>query len=181
MQVHMGIFCHLSIKFLPISFLSILERKHFGVLGEKTPEPHQFFSLLSLQPNTHQKSFHFHLLSKVFHPSTLFHFQTNTSLVTHCPAPSFFKLSISSLLNFESTSSPSLSLSPLKISRISVFGSKLKSQFILLFSLFLLLFISSIAFFGTIYRSRYTISANFYLYLQYFKQKVFNFSKIIRS
>ena len=35
-----------------------------------------------------------------------------------------------------------------------------------------------IAFFGTIHESHCTISANFYLYLQYFQQKVFNFSKI---
>ena len=32
--------------------------------------------------------------------------------------------------------------------------------------------------FGTIYESYYTISANFYLYLRYFPQKVFNFNKI---
>ena len=34
------------------------------------------------------------------------------------------------------------------------------------------------ALFNIIYRSHYTISANFYFYLQYFQQKVFNFSKI---
>ena len=33
-------------------------------------------------------------------------------------------------------------------------------------------------FFGTIYESRCTISANFYLYLQYFQQKIFSFNKI---
>ena len=56
-------FCHLFIKLLPLGFLSILERIHFGGPGEKTPGLHQFFSLLSLQPNTHQKSFYsyFHL------------------------------------------------------------------------------------------------------------------------
>ena len=59
-----------------------------------------------------------------------------------------------------------------------VFGSKLKSQLILLFSLFLLLFMGLIALFDTIYESHCTISVNFYLYLQYFQQKVFNFSKI---
>ena len=32
--------------------------------------------------------------------------------------------------------------------------------------------------FDTIYEIHYTISANFYLYLQYFQQKVFNFNKI---
>ena len=61
------------------------------------------------------------------------------------------------------------------------FGSKLKSQLILLFSLFLLLFMDHIALFGTIYGSHCFISANFYLYLQYFQQKIFCFSKISRS
>ena len=55
---------------------------------------------------------------------------------------------------------------------------KLKSQFILLFSLFLLLFTNSIVLFDIIHEFHYTISANFYLYLQYFQQKVFNFNKI---
>jgi len=36
-------------------------------------------------------------------------------------------------------------------------------------------------FFDIIRESRYTISANFYLYLQYFQQKVFNFNKISGS
>ena len=36
----------------------------------------------------------------------------------------------------------------------------------------------SLHFLGIIYESHYTISANFYLNLQYFQQKVFNFSKI---
>ena len=58
---------------------------------------------------------------------------------------------------------------------------KLKSQLILLFSLFLLLFINPIALFGIINRSHCTISANFYLYLQYFQQKVFSFSKTNES
>ena len=61
-----GHFRHLPIKFLPCSFLSILERKHFGGPGKKTPRPHQFFSLRSLQPNTYKKSFPSHFLSKVF-------------------------------------------------------------------------------------------------------------------
>ena len=54
-------------------------------------------------------------------------------------------------------------------------------QLILLFNLFLLLFMSLIALFGTIYGSQYTISANFYLYLQYFQQKIFRFNKINES
>ena len=37
------------------------------------------------------------------------------------------------------------------------------------------------ALFGTIYRSHCTISTNFYLYLQYFQQKIFNFGKISES
>ena len=46
---------------------------------------------------------------------------------------------------------------------------------------FFVLFMDSIAFFYTIYESYYTILANFYLYLQYFQQKIFNFYKINRS
>ena len=61
-----------------------------------------------------------------------------------------------------------------------VFGFKLKNQLILLFSLFLLLFMGSITLFGIIYAS-HTIWTNFYLYLQYFQQKNFSFSKISRS
>ena len=34
------------------------------------------------------------------------------------------------------------------------------------------------ALFSTIHESHYTILANFYLYLQYFQQKNFNFNKI---
>ena len=37
------------------------------------------------------------------------------------------------------------------------------------------------AFFGIIYGSHSTISTNFYLYRQYFQQKIFNFSKISGS
>ena len=37
---------HLLDKFLPLGFLSILQRKHFGGLGEKTLGLHQFFSPL---------------------------------------------------------------------------------------------------------------------------------------
>ena len=68
-----------------------------------------------------------------------------------------------------------------EISSTCAFGSKFKSQLILLFSLFLLLFMGLIALFGTIYGSHYTISANFSLYLQYFQQKIFSFSKISES
>ena len=53
---------------------------------------------------------------------------------------------------------------------VCVFGSKLKSQLILLFILFLQLFMRSIVLFGTIHGSYYTISTNFYLYLLYFQQ-----------
>ena len=60
------------------------------------------------------------------------------------------------------------SFNPIQTGTKCAFDSKLKSQFILLFNLFLLLFIGPIVLFGTIYESHCTISANFYLYLQYF-------------
>ena len=57
--------------------------------------------------------------------------------------------------------------------------SKVASGYlILLFSLFLLLFMGPTALFDIIHESYCTILAKFYLYLQYFQQKVFNFSKI---
>ena len=68
-----------------------------------------------------------------------------------------------------------------EISSMCAFGSKFKRQLILLFSLFLLLFVGPITPFGTIHGSHHTISANFLLYVQYFQQKVFNFSKISKS
>ena len=46
-----------------------------------------------------------------------------------------------------------------------MFGSKLKNQFILLFSLFLLLFMDSTVLFGIIHESLCTILVNFYIYL----------------
>ena len=52
---------------------------------------------------------------------------------------------------------------------------------IIFVSLFLLLFMGPTVLLGTIHESYYTISANYYLYLQHFQQKVFNFSKISRS
>ena len=61
------------------------------------------------------------------------------------------------------------------------FGYQLKNQLILLFSLFLLLFMSLTTLFDTIHESHCIISANFYFYLQYFQQKVFSFSKISES
>ena len=61
------------------------------------------------------------------------------------------------------------------------FGKNYFWQLILLFNLFLLLFISPTAIFDTIYGSHCTISINFYFYLQYFQQKIFNFSKISES
>ena len=48
------------------------------------------------------------------------------------------------------------------------FGMDEICQLILLFSLFLLLFMSPTTLFGIIHGSHYTISANFYFYLQYF-------------
>ena len=61
------------------------------------------------------------------------------------------------------------------------FGSSLKSELVLLFRLFLLLFIGLTTLIDTIHRFHYTISVNCYFYLQYFQQKVFNFSKISKS
>ena len=60
-----------------------------------------------------------------------------------------------------------------------MFRSKLKSQLILPFDLFLLLFIDSTALFDTIHWFYCTISNNFYLYL--FLAKNFNFSRISGS
>ena len=60
---------------------------------------------------------------------------------------------------------------------LRMFG-KLKDQVILLFNLFLLLFMGLTALFSTIHKSYYTILVNFYIYLQYFHQKLLNFSKI---
>ena len=68
-----------------------------------------------------------------------------------------------------------------KIHTMCVFGSSLKNQLILLFNLFLLLFIGPTALFSTIYEFYCTILVNFYLYLQYFQQKIFSFSKINES
>ena len=45
------------------------------------------------------------------------------------------------------------------------FGYQLKSQLILLFSLFLLQFMGPIALFGTIHEFHYIISVNFYIYI----------------
>ena len=49
------------------------------------------------------------------------------------------------------------------------FGKDYFCQLILLFSLFLVLFMSPTALFGTIYGSHCSILVNFYLYLQYFQ------------
>ena len=54
-------------------------------------------------------------------------------------------------------------------------------QLILLFSLFLLLFISLTALFSIIYESHYTISAHFYLYLHYLQQKILSLRRISES
>ena len=62
-----------------------------------------------------------------------------------------------------------------------VFGYQLKSQLILLFSLFFLMFIDPTVLFDTIHRSYYTILVNFYIYLSYFQQKKFSFNKISKS
>ena len=56
----------------------------------------------------------------------------------------------------------------------SLFGKDYFYLFILLFNLFLLLFMNPTILFGTIHRSHFIISTNFYLYLQYFQQKIFS-------
>ena len=61
------------------------------------------------------------------------------------------------------------------------FGMNYFCQLILLLNLFLLLFMDPTTLFGIFYRSYNTISANFYLYLQYFQQKNFSFRKISES
>ena len=60
--MHMGIFVNQE-KIHPTQF-----SLHFGGLGEKTYVPHHLFFFILTQPNTLQKSFTFHFLSKVFHP-----------------------------------------------------------------------------------------------------------------
>ena len=74
-----------------------------------------------------------------------------------------------------------LAISGIQIHPQYMFGSKLKCRLILLFSLFFLLFMGSIALFVTIHEFQCTVSTNFYLYLLYFQQKIFSFSKINRS
>ena len=58
-----------------------------------------------------------------------------------------------------------------------VFDKNYFCQFILLFSLFLLLFMGSAALFDIIYGFHCTISTNIYLYLQYFQQQNFQFQQ----
>ena len=71
-----GHFCQSRKNLSSLSFLSILERKHFGGLGEKIPTPHHLFFFLSTHPNTLQKKFSL-LFSLQSFPSSLFHLQTN--------------------------------------------------------------------------------------------------------
>ena len=56
-----------------------------------------------------------------------------------------------------------------KVKHQSKCGKNYFCQLFLLFSLFLLLFIGSATLFSTIYESHYTMSNNFYIYLQYFQ------------
>ena len=74
-----------------------------------------------------------------------------------------------------------LIVSPLRYRDDVCVWQKLKSQLILLFNLFFLLFMGLIALFGTIHGFHYTILVNFYLYLLYFQQNFFNFIKISGS
>ena len=53
--------------------------------------------------------------------------------------------------------------------------------FLLIYFTIQLIFVTihrPIVLFGTIYKFHCTISANFYIYLQYFQQKFFSFNKI---
>ena len=59
-------------ELLPLSFLTILGKKLFGGLGEKTLELHHLFSFLPTQPNILKKSFNFPFSLQNF-LSTLFH------------------------------------------------------------------------------------------------------------
>ena len=56
----------------------------------------------------------------------------------------------------------------------------LDENYKLFYYLVYLLFMRLTVFFCIIYGSHYTILTNFYLYLQYFFQKIFSFSKITR-
>ena len=76
-------FHHLFIKLLSPSFLSILERKFFSELREKTLGPYHHFPLSPSQPNTFQKVFSPHSLSlslSFFFSSSLKSTLPNTSL-----------------------------------------------------------------------------------------------------
>ena len=63
-----------------LCFLFILGRKLFGRSREKTPGSHHLFSFLHTQPSTLQKSFPFHFLSKIFHPSYFTSKQTHPKM-----------------------------------------------------------------------------------------------------
>ena len=73
-QVHMGIF--VIYRSISSNFLSILERKYFGMPEEKTPRPHKFFP----SPNqTPTKKVFLPIFSPKFFIH-LFYLQTNTAL-----------------------------------------------------------------------------------------------------
>ena len=108
-------------------------------------------------------------------------YQQSFGRVKHCWATKELNLNVCLQSNMHELAwiyrSKNLTLRDKKSLIKCAFSLSLKSQFILLFSLFFLL--GPTALFDTIHGSHCTISANFYLYLQYFQQKVFNFSKII--
>ena len=62
-----------------------------------------------------------------------------------------------------------------------MFGKNYFYKLILQFNLFLLLFMCLTTFFDIIHESYCTISANFYIYLPYFQQKVSSFNKINKT
>ena len=53
---------------LSLQFFLHFREKLFGGFEEKTLEPHYLFSFLFTQPNTLQKRFSSHFLSKIFYP-----------------------------------------------------------------------------------------------------------------
>ena len=69
LQAHVQVanehFCHLAIRFFPLSFLPILGRKLFSVLGEKTLKPHYHFPLILLTKHLPKNFPSFSLLPKI--------------------------------------------------------------------------------------------------------------------
>ena len=106
-----------------------------------------------------------------------FHFSVICSLKMD-PTILFTHLKIILLQCFQFQFSVLATINSIQTNPMCAFSSSLKNQFILLFSLFLLIFMGPTIFFNIIHGFHCIISTNFYFYLQYFLQKFFNFSKI---